>query len=135
VVLLAGIHAALQPLERPAERSSTRAARRAPSVTYGSRPWLNRPTSCSQQAHKQQLAIDRPVASEPLGDRELAQAVALQRSVRSAAARSVSSAARAAGASRPPGTLGLADAHKDVAHAVLLLVVVMQATIQHQRAG
>jgi hypothetical protein len=83
VVLLAGIHAALQPLRWPAERpqdagGQARALGHVRVAAAGEQADVVQPAGAQQQ-----LAIERPLAGEPLGDRELAQAVALQRTVSS----------------------------------------------------
>jgi len=81
VVLLAGIHAALQPLRRPAERlqhagGQARALGHVRVAAGGEQADVVQPAGAQQH-----LAIERPVAGKPLGDRELAQAVALHRTV------------------------------------------------------
>ena len=81
MVLLAGIHTALQPLGRPVERlqhpsGQTRALSHVRVAAQREQTEVVQPASAQQQ-----LAIERPVAGKPLGDSELAQAVALQRTV------------------------------------------------------
>jgi haloacetate dehalogenase len=76
---------------------STRAAKRAPSVTYGSRLGVNRPASCSQQAHS---SSSRSNTRSPASRSAIANWRRQWRSIGPcdpAAARSASSAARAAG--------------------------------------
>jgi hypothetical protein len=82
VVLLAGIHAALQPLGRPAERrqhpgGQACALGHVRVAAGGVEAGVVQPAGAQEQ-----FAVEPPVAGEPLGNRELAQAVPLHRAVR-----------------------------------------------------
>jgi hypothetical protein len=96
VVLLAGIHAALQPLGRPAERlqhagGQARALGHVRVAAAGEQADIVQPAGAQQQ-----LAIELPVAGKPPVNRELAQAVALHRTICPRPARIAPRAARAA---------------------------------------
>jgi hypothetical protein len=82
-VLLAGVHAALQPLGRPAERRQHPVGQACPLghiwvVAGDVQAGVVQPAGAQQQ-----LAVERPAAGQPLGDRELALAVPLHRAGRS----------------------------------------------------
>jgi hypothetical protein len=81
VVLLAGIHAALQSLGRPSEWLQHPRCQ-AGSLGYVRVAADGEQTEVVQPAGtQQQLAIEYSVASKTLSDRELAQAVTLERTV------------------------------------------------------
>src|SRR5262249_28814618 len=82
MVLLAGIHAELQPLGRPGERlehprGQARTLGHVWVAAHGEQTEVVKPRGTQQE-----FAIERSVAGKTLSDHELAQAVALERTVR-----------------------------------------------------